>query len=879
MKEQKSSPWIDRLAAGTAYLGVLALIVLLAQSLWSSAYGQDDAGGFRSGGKAFSNPFAPPGGGGKAPSNFFDDEDDEDYAPPPSNRGASAPAARSFEDDFTPSSSGSGGGRGRSDEIKVGGQPAGGVINKNPPSALRVDDETAEGSKEVITDFNFPDADIMDIAKTLGKLTGKNFIMDKDVKGKITIISNSPITVGDAWKAFLTALDINGFALIPSGKYIRIARQRDARDKQLKTYTGDYSPDTDALITRLFSLKYLSAEEVARNFRSFMPANSRIIPYEQTNTVIVTDTGSNIAKMSKFLEILDVEGYDAGIEVVPVKYASAVEISKLIDSLLPGTPAGAPGGGGGAPRFGGAGGSRFAARRTKEGGIINTVIADERTNTLIVHANGKGADQVRELVAKLDQKLPANVGGGKVHVVYLQFAEAEAVANTLNALSQTTGTRGGAPGGGTGVNPTQTTLFEGSIKVAPDKSTNALVVTASPADFVTVQRVINRLDIPRDQVYAEVVIMEVSVGRDSEWTSNVIAPTSGLALAPSASDVQSFYASQGLNAKGLTLGFGAGGNKSFTVGGQTITVPNIGGLIQALQTHANGNVLATPQILTLDNTEAEFESAENVPVPQQNLVQGVGQNLSFVDKRVSLSIKIKPQINKLSNFVKMEVTAKLADFTSRQLPDEIKKFALPTQERVAKTQVVVADKDTIVFGGLTRETVTENGSKVPILGDIPVLGWLFRSKVSKTNKNNLLIFITPTILRPFEKVRALLDKKLQERDEFLEVNGGGVDPHRSQRDRMIRGLPEVSSLMNSAPPSVQTIERPPTAPEVDLFEQEATPVAPKETMKVPPKEFKTGAAGLEPPPGPPAEAPSPGFVPAGEDAPMAPPPPAPGGTG
>src|SRR5207237_467195 len=163
-------------------------------------------------------------------------------------------------------------------------------------------DETGDGAKETVTDFNFPDADIMDIAKTLGKLTGKNFILDKEVKGRITIISNGPITVGDAWRAFLTALDINNFALIPSGKFIRIA------------------------------------------------------------------------KLNKMLEILDVEGYDAGIEVIPVKYASAAELSKLIDQLLPGT-GNAPGGPPGAPRFGG-GGSRFNARRTKEGGIINTIIAD-----------------------------------------------------------------------------------------------------------------------------------------------------------------------------------------------------------------------------------------------------------------------------------------------------------------------------------------------------------------------------------------------------------------------------------------------------------------------------------------------------------------------
>src|SRR6185437_1120964 len=165
---------------------------------------------------------------------------------------------------------------------------------------------------------------------------------------RISLISNSPITVGDAWRAFLTSLDMAGFALIPSGKYLRIARNRDARDKRLKTYTGDYSPDTDALITRIFVLKYINADEVARTFRSFMPANSRIMSYDQTNTVIVTDTGANIAKLQKMLEILDIEGYDAGTEVIAVKYASATELAKLIDQLLPGTgnsPGGAAGGG------------------------------------------------------------------------------------------------------------------------------------------------------------------------------------------------------------------------------------------------------------------------------------------------------------------------------------------------------------------------------------------------------------------------------------------------------------------------------------------------------------------------------------------------------
>ena len=173
----------------------------------------------------------------------------------------------------------------------------------------------------------------MDLANALGK-SPEELHSEKGVREDLDR-HNSAITVGDAWRAFLTALDVNQLSLVPSGKYIRIAKQRDARDKQLRTFTGDFSPDTDALITRVFNLKYINAEEVARTFRSLLPASTRTLSFEQTNTVIVTDTGANIARLSKILEILDVEGYDAGIEVIPVKYASAVELSKLVDTLVP----------------------------------------------------------------------------------------------------------------------------------------------------------------------------------------------------------------------------------------------------------------------------------------------------------------------------------------------------------------------------------------------------------------------------------------------------------------------------------------------------------------------------------------------------------------
>ncbi|MFL5812371.1 MAG: type II secretion system secretin GspD [Bdellovibrionia bacterium] len=803
--------WIQITASLVSVIGLVALFALMIQN----AQAADN--GFNPGNRpAFPSPFGNQGGNNPPP--FFEEEEDTDFGNPgeqPSNFPPPGGAVSGDNNGGSQRGAPSGSGKG----VSFGGNAtSSGVISKKNIANIQLDAETGEGGRELVSDFNFPDADIMDIAKTLGRLTGKNFIFDKDVKGRISIISNSPITVGDAWKAFLTALDMNGFALIPSGKYIRIARQRDARDKQLKTYTGDYSPDTDALITRVFPLKYIDAEEVARTFRSFMPANSRIIPYEQTNTVIVTDTGSNIAKLNKMLDILDVEGYDAGIEVIPVKFASAAELSKLIDTLIPGTggsPVGAPG----APRFGGGGGMGrgFSARRTKEGGIINTIIADERTNTLIVHANSKGAGQVRALVNKLDQKQPAQVGGGKVHVYYLQFADAEQIANTLNSLSQGTG-RTASPviGGGTGVNPTSQNIFEGSVKVSPDKSTNSLVVNASPADYGTVRRVIERLDIPRDQVYVEVIVMEIALTKEFQFSANVASPVSGLFSTPNADLLQSVTNPGSLT--GAVLGFKSGGSQDVTINNTKYTVSNVQGLIRAIQTESKSNVLATPQIIALDNTEATFDQTEKIPVPSSTAIQG-SVSSSFTKEPVPLSIKIKPQINKMSNFVKLDVEAKIASIQNTSVPSALQSQTFGTLERSAKSSVFIGDSDTMVLGGLIRDQTSISVNKIPLLGDIPILGWLFSSRVNTVQKTNLLIFLTPRIVRQYEKIRAILDRKLKERDDFIEKQFGGQDPSRAGRDEIIRGLPDLTELSKKPQASVS------------IDEDEAQPTNPSEGAK------------------------------------------------
>ncbi len=780
------------------------------------------AQGFRpGGGPAIGNPLHDDG---------FDDEDfdeyDEDFdepimpARPNPNAGMIEPKPGKFDPNNGGISVGGSPGETPSTELKKGrkGYELSGsgtdksLISKNQAPTLPVDTESGDGipaSKEVITDFNFPDADIMDIAKTLGKLTGKNFILDKEVKGRVSIISNSPITVSDAWRAFLTSLDMNGLAIVPTGKYLRIMRQNDAKGKNVRLYSNLRAPNTDALVTKIFKIKYISAKELENVIRTYANMGARIYGFEQTNTLIITDTGSNIEKIAKMIAFLDVEGFDAGIEVIPVKYASAMELQKLIDSLLPGTQAnfqGRPGFGNPSGGAGGRGAGNFTARRTKQGGFVNTIIPDERTNTLIVHANPKGAEEVRDLVARLDRKLPPSAGGGKVHVVYLQFAEAEEMAKTLSNFSQNARSGGGntvgfpgGPIGGLGLNPNDGALFEGQIKVSADKTTNSLVITASPSDYVTLQRVINKLDIPRDQIYVEVVIMEMNMQRGNEYTANILGPK-GTSVAPTNDLFQNIINPASMaTQKGLVLRWadtknttniaipGASGANS------TVAVPNLAFLLKALQTYSGANILATPQLMTMDNSEAIFESTDKIPVAQTNNA-GLGiQTVTYSSMTVPLTIKIKPQLNKISNFIKMDIKAKISDFSNR----EVQSGAPPaTLERNAETSVMVSDTDTVVLGGLTRDKSTEAMSKVPLLGDIPILGWLFKSKSSVVEKTNLMIFITPKIMRQPENVRMVLDKKLKERDEFVERAFGGEDYHREARNKLIRGLPDVKSITN-----------------------------------------------------------------------------------
>ncbi len=636
-------------------------------------------------------------------------------------------------------------------------------VNLNP--------ETAFGP-EIVESFDFPDTDIMEITKHMQKLTGINLILDKDVKGKVSIIAPTPITVGDAWKAYLAALNMAGYSLIKTGAFYKVINARDIRYTPTKIYTGNYTPDTENYVMRVISLKHVSAAEIARNFRPFMSRYGRIIDIKQTNTIIIADTGSNINRLAKMVKFLDVAGHEEGLQIVQVKNSSAQEIAKLLDTILKGGSGTATAGRAGTatPRF-----SSSSSGGTESTSVISRIIAEPRTNSIIAMANAEGAKQLRDLINKLDVKLISS-GSNRVHVYYLNYGDSEELSKTLSSIVS-----GAAPtSGGTGASrftsftgPSDNPIFSAEVKITSDKNNNALVVTASPTDWLTLKDVIGRLDIPRDQVYVEGMILEANVTKEKGFGVEYVGAygqgnvqRTGFTTQNSATSGLLGLIASGVpqSLGGFMAGVGFGPTRTITptgangAAGSPIKVNAVNALIKAIASHSSTNVLATPQILALDNTEAVFEVGDTVPVSNSTIATGGVQSFSTTNQEAKLSLKITPQINKVTRFVKLKINQKIDDFKSGQ--QAAQSGGLPTTTRSAVTEVMVRDRDTIAMGGLLRDRELVTNNKVPILGDIPVLGWLFKNKSKTIEKVNLLFFMTPKILSPYAKTASANTKDI-----------------------------------------------------------------------------------------------------------------------
>lgn len=654
-----------------------------------------------------------------------------------------------------------------------GSRPSPGLASQTKkPQYVNLNPETAFGP-EIVQSFDFPDTDIMEITKHMQKLTGINLILDKDVKGKVSIIAPTPITVGDAWKAYLAALNMAGYSLIKTGAFYKVINARDIRYTPTKIYTGNYTPDTENYVMRVISLKHVSAAEIARNFRPFMSRYGRIIDIKQTNTIIIADTGSNINRLAKMVKFLDVAGHEESLQIVKVKNSSAQEIAKLLDNILKGGSGGAANRPGSAtPRFtGGAGGSESTSS-------ISRIIAEPRTNSIIAMANAEGATQLRDLINKLDVKLVSS-SSNRVHVYYLNYGDSEELSKTLSSIVTGAAAKDGAAGGAARFSsfsgPSENPIFSAEVKITSDKNNNALVVTASPTDWLTLKDVIGRLDIPRDQVYVEGMILEANINKEKSFGVEYAgayaagnANRAGFTTKGSSNLLNLLQTGAPTALGGLFGGIGIGPTRTLTVSSGTgtnaqsasVKVNAVNAFIKAIATHGSTNVLATPQILALDNTEATFEVGETVPIQNSTVAQGGLQNFSTTNQEAKLSLKITPQINKVTRFVKLKINQKIDDFKEGQASAS---GGRPTTTRSAVTEVMVRDRDTVAMGGLLRDREIISNSKVPVLGDIPVLGWLFKNKSRSIEKVNLLFFMTPRILAPYNKTASVHTKEVLEK--------------------------------------------------------------------------------------------------------------------
>lgn len=652
-----------------------------------------------------------------------------------------------------------------------------------------LEDITNENFPETIESFDFPNVEITDVIKAISELTGKNFIIDPGVRGKITIVAPSKITVAEAYKAFLSALAINGFTVVPSGSFLKIKSARNAQRDSIETYSGAYYPNSDQMITRIIHLKHIQAEQVNRDLRILTSKDGEMSVYTATNSLILSDYGSNIDRVMKIINQLDVPGFEDQIEVIPIKYAKAKDLADLVDKIVnkgAKSTSNAPGAfSAGVPRFSRSGGGTSA----QQGTAFFMAIPEDRTNSIIAMGNKAGILRLKKLIAQLDFKIRAGENGG-VYVYYVKNGDAEKIAQTLQGVTKDAAPKtGGGLMGPIGGNPAasqSTEIFGGDVKITADKNTNSLVITASKPDYEAVLNILNKLDIARDQVFVETIIMEMANSDANNWGIGYYKYNEGVGKAGFNSGIELGSLLNPVSGVGATLGFGGGQSVTVTdpVGGKSYTLPNLVGFINFIKSNTKANILSTPQVLALDNQTAEIEVGDKVPTSVTQTTNAAGQITNSANfEEATIKLTIKPFISPASNTIRMEVDQKIKQLTQVTLPKALQDNSQPLATRNIKTTLVIKNEDTAVLGGLMKDRETEKISKVPLLGDLPIIGWLFKGREATVEKVNLLVFLTPKIIRNPADQKAVVDRKLDERLKYIKAQGGR-DPWGETVDRL-----------------------------------------------------------------------------------------------
>lgn len=666
--------------------------------------------------------------------------------------------------------------------------------------------------------MDFPDVEIKDIVKSISEITGKNFIIESSASGKVSIMSPTPVTVDEAYQAFLSAIGMKGYAVCEEGKIYKIMKKSAAKRECGIPVEEEFSIATgDEMITRIIPIQYIDANEIQKALKLMISQTTgSSVAYGPTNSLIVTDTASNIRRLIKIIQKLDKQGFEKSVEVIPLQYAQATDVAEKILTIYNQGKARSS--------------DNSFSYNIERGAEVSTVIPDTRTNSLIVTANRKGLSNVLDLIAELDKQIANEMNQGRIHVRHLKHADAEQMAELLSSLlgggsgtkKKSSGSsqspaklripvsQGGDDSVNTDTSPsivagggTAGALFQDEIRVVADPGTNSIVVTATPGDYNSLQSVISQLDVRRPQVFVEALIMEVNMSKTLEVGVSGhggAANSNGIAFGSSgtgtlAPDLKSIASTGGLVLGGL--------GKAMTLGG--LSIPAQGFLLKAMQKNDSINVLSAPNILTSDNQKAEIVVGSRVSVPT-TAGQDTGGNplTTFSTEQVGLELHVTPQIND-GDEVTLEIEQKIEDIANNLTQKDIATYGLRTDQRKAKTTVVAQNGQTIVIGGLIKDKETKTKTKVPLLGDIPVLGALFKQTSVGNEKVNLMVFLTPTILRDPKDMSRISVQKNTQRQRFNKKNNVPENKglYNYGYDESMNMAPPASTVAEPAQPKVR----------------------------------------------------------------------------
>lgn len=562
--------------------------------------------------------------------------------------------------------------------------------------------------------LNLKNADITTLIATVSEVTGRNFVIDPRVKGNVTVLSATPMSADELYEAFLSVLEVHGFAAVPAGEIIKIIPQVNAKQEGV---FGPYPDTAEEIITRVIQIDNVPADQLVPILRPLIPQYGHLAAYVASNSIIISDHAANVDRIARIIERIDTNGMTRA-QTIGLQYANAKDVVAILKQL----------------------------QGAKAGPIAANIAADVRTNSIIISGDVQQLARLRSVISELDTETERNRG---TRVFYLDYADAEELAPILQDY---TSTAVAAEKTASGAAAAAGVLGGGRVSVIAEPATNALVVNAPAGIMRRIESVIKQLDIRRAQVLLEAIIAEVSLSRSRELGVNVAAFSEGGPVAASILDSQTLRVipslaldgsplsliQQGLN---VALGKAEEGGSGFAL------------LINALSGNTATNVLSTPSLITFDNEEAEITVGQVVPFITGSYTTGLSGNnttglvnpfQTIERKEVGLTLQFTPQIN-AGNAVQLAINLEISDIARDT--GVTGAVDLITNTRELSTTVTVENGQILVLGGLISNHVSHSVQKVPLLGDIPILGALFTNRSVSKDRRNLLIFIRPTILR------------------------------------------------------------------------------------------------------------------------------------